>query len=60
VLFVAAPADEVQVRRLIDEALVRGWGEDPHGTRTSWRLVSSGASTVREDEQEHAGRLARS
>jgi hypothetical protein len=60
VLFAAAPADETQVRSLIEEALVRGWGDDPGGVRSSWRLVSSGPSPVRFEEEEHAARLIKS
>jgi hypothetical protein len=60
VLFAAAPADETQVRSLIEEALVRGWADDPGGVRSSWRLVSSGPSPVRFEEEEHAARLIKS
>jgi hypothetical protein len=59
VLFAAAPADELSVRRLIDWALGNGWGDDPGGVRTTWRLVRSGRSAVRDDELAHAQRLAR-
>jgi hypothetical protein len=60
VLFAAAPADEPQVRALVEEALARGWGDDPGGVRSAWRLVSSGPSPVRFEEEEHAARLAKS
>jgi hypothetical protein len=60
VLFAATPADEAHVRSLIDEALERGWGEDPDGVRATWQLLSSGPSPVQPDEEEHAARLARS
>jgi hypothetical protein len=60
VLFAATPADELAVRRLIDWALETGWGDDPGGGRTTWRLVRSGRSPVRDDEFAHAQRLARS
>jgi hypothetical protein len=56
-LFAAEPDDEQRVRGLADDALARGWGDGPDGTRTTWRLIRSGPSSVREDEQEHAGRL---
>ena len=59
VLFATEPEDEGWVRRVIDDVLARGWGEDPDGVRTSWRLVRSDASPVRPDEEDHAGRLAR-
>jgi hypothetical protein len=60
VLFAARPADELSVRRLIDWALETGWGDDPGGVRTTWRLVRSGPSPLRDDELAHAQRLARS
>jgi hypothetical protein len=60
VLFAADPANERQVRELVEAALARGWGEDPDGVRSDWRLVNSGPSPVRPDEQEHAARLTRS
>jgi hypothetical protein len=59
VLFAARPADELTVRRLIDWALETGWGDDPGGVRTTWRLVRSGPSPLRDDELAHAQRLAR-
>jgi hypothetical protein len=58
VLFATPPADEARVRALIDEALDRGWGEDPEGARTSWRLLSSAPSPVRPEEAAHAERLS--
>ncbi len=57
VLFACEPPDEGGVRRLIDEALARSWGEDPDGVRTQWDVVSTGSSPVRAGEREHAGRL---
>jgi hypothetical protein len=60
VLFAAEADDEARVRALVDEALVRGEGEDPDGVRTSWRLISAGPSPVREEERDHAERLLRS
>ena len=44
------------MRALVDEALARGWGDDPDGGRTAWRLVDvrpvarppGGAATTRE------------
>ena len=58
-LFAAEPEDEARVRSLVDETLARGWGDDPEGVRTTWRLVSSGPSEVRSEETEHVGRLIR-
>jgi hypothetical protein len=60
ILVAAAPDDEPRVRALVEEALARGEGEDPDGVPTSWRLLRSGPSPVRPEEQEHAGRLLRS
>jgi hypothetical protein len=59
VLFAARPEDELSVRRLIDWALETGWGDDPGGVRSTWRLVRSGRSPLRDDELAHAQRLAR-
>jgi hypothetical protein len=59
VLFAADPEDERWVRRVIDSALDRGWGVDPEGAQTTWRLISSEPSELRPDEQDHASRLAR-
>lgn len=58
-LFAAHPADEARVRALVEEVLVRGWGDTPNG-RTCWDLVESGPSAVSEDELAHARRLLRS
>ena len=44
-LFAAEPDDEHRVRSLVKAALARGWGDDPEGARTTWRLVSSGPLT---------------
>ncbi|MGY1592352.1 hypothetical protein ACI79D_10285 [Geodermatophilus sp. SYSU D00708] len=60
VLFASDPADEAQVRALVEEALARGECVGPDGVRTQWRLAGSSASDVRPGEAEHAGRLARS
>ena len=60
ILFAADPDDEPWVRRVVDEALARGWAVDREGVRRTWRLVSSEPSEVRPDEEEHAGRLTRS
>ena len=60
VLFAADPADEDDVRRRIDEALARGWGDDPAGGHTTWDVVSTGPSPVAPGELEHAQRLMRS
>ena len=58
-LFAAEPDDEQRVRSLVTAALARGWGDDPEGVRTTWRLVSSGPSEVRPEEAEHVARLIR-
>jgi hypothetical protein len=60
VLFAAAPDDEERVRGLIDGALAQGEGEDPHGSRTHWRVIRTGRSPVRPEEGDHARRLVRS
>ena len=59
-LFAAEPDDEHRVRSLVKAALARGWGDDPEGARTTWRLISSGPSDVRPEETEHVSRLIRS
>jgi hypothetical protein len=59
-LFAAEPDDEARVRSLVEDVLARGWGDDPEGARTTWRLVSSGPSDVRPEETEHVARLIRS
>jgi hypothetical protein len=46
VLFACDPGDEPQVRTLIDRALAR------------WPVVSSSPGELRDDEKEHAARLA--
>ncbi len=60
VLFAADPAEESRVRQLVDDALERGWCDTPEGSRTTWRLLSSGPSEVRIEEEDHARRLIRS
>jgi len=60
VLFAAEPDDELRVRAIIDDALAEGTGAAPGGGVISWRLVGAGPSEVRPEEQEKAGRLARS
>jgi hypothetical protein len=60
VLFAADPEQEQRVRGLVEEALSWGEGEDPHGVRTSWRLLRSAPSPVRDQERDHADRLLRS
>jgi hypothetical protein len=60
VLFAAAPDDEARVRVLVEDALARGEGVVPDGARTSWRVLRSGPSPVRAEEQDHAERLTRS
>src|SRR3954463_12563799 len=47
VLFAAEPGEEPGVRRVLDDVLARGWGVDPEGQRTAWRLVSSEPTEVR-------------
>ncbi len=59
-LFAAEPDDEARVRGLIEEALARGAATTPDGGRTTWQLLRSTPSSVRPDEQDHAGRLIRS
>jgi hypothetical protein len=59
-LFAADPADEAHVRRLVDQALARGWGAAEDGSRTDWQLIEAGASPVRPEEEDHAQRLIRS
>ena len=60
VLFAAAAEDEDRVRRSIEDALRHGEGDDPDGVRSRWSVVRTGASPVRAEELEHAGRLIRS
>ena len=60
VLFAADPEQEQRVRSLVEEALTRGEGEDRDGVRTSWRLLRSAPSPVRDEERDHADRLTRS
>lgn len=57
VLFAADPADESRVRELIAQALSSGHLTGPDGRVTRWMVKSSGASTVRPDEADHAARL---
>jgi hypothetical protein len=45
---------------MIDEALATGYLELPEGPATHWRLVSSNAAAVREDERDHGERLIHS
>jgi hypothetical protein len=58
VIFAAEPGDERWVRRVIDDVLEGGWGLDPEGARTTWRLVSGGPAELRDDERERAERIA--
>jgi hypothetical protein len=51
ILFATEPDDEARVRALIEDSLAHA---------DAWRLVSSGASPVRPDEQDHASRPGRS
>lgn len=57
VLFAAEAADELRVRRLIDEALAAGELTGPDGLVTKWRLKSAAAGQVRSSEQSHAAEL---
>ena len=60
-LFAADPADEPRVRPLVDEALARGWGDDPDGEPHDVAAgLESGPSPVPPDEEDHARRLIRS
>ena len=47
VLFACEPEDEQSVRERIDTALAR-----------EWQVLATRAGTVRDDESEHAARLA--
>jgi hypothetical protein len=58
VLFAAEPKDEGRVRGLIQQALWSGRQAGPDGRVTRWIVESSGASSVRPDEADHAARLA--
>jgi len=60
ILFATDPADESRVRGMIDGALARGTGGTPDGTVARWRLIGSGPSAVRPEEEGHAERLTRS
>ena len=60
VLFAAYPVQEQRVRGLVEGALARGEGEDPHGVRTTWRLLRAAPSPVRPEERDRAERLTRS
>jgi hypothetical protein len=57
VLFAAEPERELQVRRLVDEALAAGMLTDPDGMTSTWRLLGSRTAmpTARERAQ---GRIA--
>ncbi|MFD2094059.1 hypothetical protein [Blastococcus deserti] len=59
-LFAAEPGDEERVRSVVDGVLARGWGDSPDGSRTTWELVESYASSVLPEEEAHARRLVRS
>ena len=60
VLFAAEPEAVPEVRRHIDEALVGGSHTATGGARATWRLLESGASLPRPDEQDHGRRLIKS
>ncbi|NEK56949.1 hypothetical protein GCU56_03565 [Geodermatophilus sabuli] len=59
-LFATDPDDEARVRALVEDALARGEGVDPHGAVSWWRLLEAAPSAVRPEEREHAERLVRS
>ena len=59
-LFAAEPEEEPKVRALVEEALARGWGDGPDGTRTGWTLIWARASPVLPEEEDHGRRLIRS
>jgi hypothetical protein len=59
-LFSAEPSDVAPVRALVDDVLSRGWGDSPEGSRTTWELLESQPSSVRDEEEAHAQRLVRS
>jgi hypothetical protein len=58
VLFAAAPDDEAEVRRRIDEALEAGETPGPDGGISRWSVLETAPDVVRESEREHAARLA--
>ena len=58
ILFAAEPEREEEVRRRIGEALAGGSVVGPDGRESRWELRSSAPAPVREDEAEHARRLA--
>ena len=60
ILFAAEPSVLSDVRRLIDDALATGSLQPPDGTAIQWRLLSSNAAPVRDDEHDHGERLIRS
>jgi hypothetical protein len=53
-----ATNDEERVRSLIGQALSSGRLTGPDGRVTTWTVKSSGAGSVRDDEADHAARLA--
>jgi hypothetical protein len=60
ILFAAAPADEAEVRRRIDDALTAGTVDGPDGVTTTWEFRGSAASDVATGEAAHAARLVAS
>ncbi|HVF77070.1 MAG TPA: hypothetical protein VNA28_02135 [Solirubrobacteraceae bacterium] len=56
-LFVVEPARESEVRARIRAALQAGAIVSGDGRRARWRLCSDGASSVREEEADHARHL---
>jgi hypothetical protein len=58
VLFVTDAAREPEVRRAINAALASGSVTSPDEVVSRWSLVSSSPERVRDDEREHAARLA--
>ncbi|HKP42515.1 hypothetical protein [Mycobacterium sp.] len=57
VLFATEPNDERRVRELITQALSSGRLTGPDGKVTRWMVESSGASSVRPHEADHAASL---
>ena len=60
ILFAAAPADEAEVRRRIDDALTAGTLDGPDGRTTVWEFRGSAAADVAAGEAAHAARLVAS
>jgi hypothetical protein len=58
VLFATEAANVKRVRALIGDALAFGRQAGPDGRTTTWRLRSEGAGPLRQNEEDHAARLA--